>query len=391
MPIKNSNISNNGYIKHSKGGYKLNKAKFFGITAIVGIVVLAIAAFQLIGFVEVKGHQAAVVEQHYDFFGGVKGVQKDLLLPGRHFYVPVYSTPYVYNVGIDNFIMGAAKYYSKTGTNVPNFPALVVKAGGRGQEQPATFSITLQYRLDLKKLTALHVEAQKQYEDRIIKPALTNIIKRLTTNQHVLDFYTGKGYNALQLAIEESILSDDTLGTLGILVNTLVIDQIDLDPEYESEIEGRQLATQKKLRADEETKAEEANALKRQAIANAGKLEKIVAAEAAKQEKVLAAEASAAEARLAASADRFAKEQDAKGLKAKGLAQAAVDNARKTSRYAGIAGARQAAVEIEQAKTERMKGMNFNGVVTEKTLMMFSDGKNLNTPSVVIPTTEFGE
>lgn len=51
----------------------------------------------------------------------------------------------------------------------------------------------------------------------------------------------------------------------------------------------------------------------------------------------------------------------------------------------------EAAVEIEQAKTERLKNMTFTGVVTEKTLMMFSDSKNLNTPSVVIPTTEFSK
>ena len=377
----------------------MNKTKIFGATAIIGVVLLVIAAFQLVGFVEVKGHQQAVVEV---FYGSDKGVQDTLLSVGRHFYVPILSKPYLYNVGTDNFIMGDNKYYSGEGTNTVDFPALTIKCGGRGQEQPATFSITLQYQLDPLKLTKLHRRAQDQYRDRIIKPALTNIIKSLTVTQHVLDFYTGKGYNQLQSDIEGRIKSDSVLSELGIVVNTFVIDQIDLDDAYESEIQGRQLATQKKLRADEEAKAAQADALKAQAVAEASKLERIVKAEADKQEKILAAEASneskilaakaaAQQKRLDASADRFRKEQDAKGLKAQGLAQAAVDNARKVSRYSGIAGSRQAAVEIEVAKTERMKNMTFTGVVTEKTLLMFSDGKNLNTPSVVIPSTEIGK
>lgn len=376
----------------------MNKTQLFTGLAVAGVILLAIAAFQFVGFVEIKGHQMAVVEV---FYGSDKGVQPNLLGPGRHFYVPAYSKPYIYNVGTDNFIMGNSKYYTNKGNDIVDFPALTIKCGGRGQEQPATFSITLQYQLDTTKLTKLHVRAQKQYSGRIIKPALTNIIKSLTVEQHVLDFYTGKGYNALQASIEERIKSDDVLGELGIVVNTFVIDQIDLDSAYESEIQARQLATQQKLKEDELAKAAESAALKAEAVAKADKLKKIVAAEAAKAEqvlqaeanneaKILAAKAAAEQKRLDAAADRFRKEQDAKGLLAQGLAQARVDNERKVSRYAGTAGARQAAVEIEQAKTERMKGMNFNGVVTEKTLMMFSDGKNLNTPSVVVPTTEVG-
>lgn len=400
MPILNkSSNSNNGYINHNKGAKKVNKTQIFGITAIIGVVLVAIAAFQLVGFVEVKGHQQAVVEV---FYGETKGVQDQLLNNGRHFFVPALSKPYVYNVGTDNFIMGNPKYYTNSGTDTVDFPALTIKCGGRGQEQPATFSITLQYQLDPLKLTKLHKRAQSQYRDRIIKPALTNIIKSLTVTQHVLDFYTGNGYNKLQSDIEARIKSDSVLSELGIVVNTFVIDQIDLDDKYEEEIQGRQLATQQKLRADEEAKAAQAEALKAEAVANAKKLERIVSAQADKQEKILAAEASnesrilaaqasAKQKRLDASADRYRKEQDAKGLKAQGLAQAAVDRARKISRYEGTSGARQAAVEIEQAKTERMKGMTFNGVVTEKTLLMFSDGKNLNTPSVVIPTTEIGK
>lgn len=389
---------------HSTGGKIVNKTQFIGVASLVGIFLLVIVAFQTIGFVEATGKQRVVVENFYDipFLGYKKGVSETVLGPGRHFYVPALSKMYLYNVGIDNFIMGDSQYYTGQGGDKVDFPALIIKCGGRGQEQPATFSVTLQYQLDTDKLVNLHNESLGEYHSIIIKPALTKIIKDLAKPQHVLDFYTGQGFNDLQNNIKAGIKSDPVLAGLGISVETFVIDQIDLDPDYEKEIQERQLATQAKLKEDELAKAAQAAAKKAEALAQASKLKRIVDAQAKKAEEVLAAEADnesrilaakaqAAEIKEKAAADRFRKEQDAKGLKAQGLAQAAVDNARKVSRYAGTAGARQAAVEIEHAKTDRLKAMTFNGVVTEKTFMMLSDGKNLNTPSVVVPTTEVGE
>lgn len=391
--LNNKDPFSNGYTNQRRKQMKGKNLRLYGIIGGISLLVLIVAAFQFIGFVEVKGHQSAVVEQ---FYGADKGVQGALLGNGRHFYMPIFSKPYVYNVGTDNFIMGNPKYYSGKGTDFVDFPALTIKCGGRGNEQPAQFSITMQYHLDTSKLTALHVQAQKHYKDRIIKPALTNIIKSLTVTQHVLDFYTGKGYNNLQQAIEKKIKNDPTLVDAGIKVSTLVIDQIDLDPAYEAEIQGRQLATQKTLRANEEAKAEQALALKKQATANAAKLERIVAAEADKQEKIKAAEASnesrilaakaeAQEIKQKATAERYRKEQDAKGLLAQGLANAKVDKERKMSRYAGVAGLRQSQVEIMQAKV--LMFQNFKSdIITEKTFLNITRGltSDSKTPVVTI-------
>lgn len=294
----------------------VDKLKYFTGIGVLLFVLTLVAGFNLIGFVEVKGHQAAIVEK---FYGENKGVQDHVLGPGRHFYVPLLERPYVYNVGTSNFIMGKEQYYSGSGTSYVDFPALTIKCGGRGQEQPATFSVTLQYQIDINKLVELHKRAQSQYEDRIIKPALTNIIKNLTVEQHVLNFYTGKGYNDLQRAAELAIKKDDDLGGIGIVVNTFVIDQIDLDTAYEREIQERQLATQKKLKEDELAKAAESAAVKEKALAQADKNKRIVQAEADKQEKILAAEAEkerrklqaeakALEIKETATAERFRKE-----------------------------------------------------------------------------------
>lgn len=393
MPTKNRDPFNNGYVT---GEQRMTDAKlrFYGVVGFIGLVITFIAAYQFIGFAEVKGHQAAVVEK---FYGGDKGVQANLLNNGRHFYVPALSKPYIYNVGTDNFIMGNKKYYKGSGTQTTDFNALTIKCGGRGNEQPATFSVTLQFHLNTANLVALHKSAQHQYKDRIIKPALTNIIKRLTVEQHVLDFYTGTGYNKLQRDIEAAIKVDTTLSEVGIVVDTFVLDQIDLDIAYEAEIQGRQLATQKKLRADEEAKAAESVALKAQALANADKLTRIVAAEADKQEKIkaaeaqnesriLAAKANAAEIKQKASAERFRKEQDAKGLLAQGMANAKVDKARKTSRYEGVSGQRQAMVEIARYNVDKFKNFNPAGVITEKTF--FSVGAESKTPTLTIEASK---
>lgn len=68
-----------------------------------------------------------------------------------------------------------------------------------------------------------------------------------------------------------------------------------------------------------------------------------------------------------------------------GLAEAQVAKEKKMSKYEGVAGARQAAVEIEQAKSDRLKNANITGVVTEKTFMILTDGKALNNgPTVTV-------
>jgi regulator of protease activity HflC (stomatin/prohibitin superfamily) len=292
--------------------------------------------------------------------------------------------------------MGDKDLYNGTGSEYVDYPAFKVTTGGKGKEQPASFSITLQYRLDPSKLVFLHKKAQNSYEDLVIKPALTRIISDQATELEVLDFYSGKGRVALQKNIEAAITSHKNLSEVGIRVETFVIDRIELDAKFVAEITGRQLATQQKLRSIEEAKAAQENANKVQAVAQANKLKRIVEAEASKQEqikgaeannesRILAAKAQAQEIKEKATAERFRKEQDAKGALALGLAQAKVSKENKMSKYAGVAGARQAAVEIEQAKSDRLKNANINGVVTEKTFMMLTDGGNLNDkPQITI-------
>ena len=366
----------------------MTRGKLFGALETLGGVALLVGFFMVIGWTKIEGNERVVVQ---DWKNGVETV---VLNPGTSFYIPLTTTHYKYNIGTEKFIMGDKDLYNNTGSEYVDYPAFKVTTGGKGKEQPAKFSITLQYRLNPTKLVALHNKAQNNYEDLIIKPALTRIISDQATKLEVLDFYSGSGRVDLQRNIETAITEHPALSEVGIAVETFVIDRIALDANFVSEITGRQLATQKKLRAIEEAKAAQERAKQVEAEAQADKLKRIVQAEAKKQEKIkdaeaknesriLAAKAQAEEIREKASADRYRKEQDAKGALALGMAEAKVAKEKKMSKYDGVAGSRQAAVEIEQAKSDRLKNANISGVVTEKTFMMLTDGGKLNNKPVV--------
>lgn len=365
----NTNIGSNMTLKQ-----KLT----LGLVGLGGIVLMIVFAYSF-NWEKVEGNERLITQGISD------GVSDEIIGSGTYFYVPFKTTVYKYNVGTEKFIMGRQDLYNGQGSDVVDYPPFTVTTGGNGKEQPATFSVTLQYQLDPTKLVALHKKAQNNYEDLVIKPALTRIISDLATTQTVLDFYSGEGRVQLQRNIEKAITEFPALSEVGIVVETFVIDSIDLDKEYVAQITGRQLATQQKLRAIEEARAAEEIAKKVEAEAEADKLKKIVEADAEKQQRIKAAEAKAAEVELAAKADatktkaaaeaeRFAKEQNAKGLLAQGLAEAEVAQKKAAAKYSGEAGARQAQVEIEQARVELFKNMNISGVVPEKTVLTIING-----------------
>jgi len=351
----------------------------------LGSFLFFISFFLVFNWQHVKGNERLVTQNFRT------GVSQEIVSSGTFFYVPLTTTVYKYNVGTEKFIMGNKELYNGKGSDFVDYPAYTITTGGNGKEQPATFSVTLQYRLDPTKLVALHNKAQNSYEDLIIKPALTRIISDQATILSVLDFYSGTGRVDLQRNIEKAISEHPELSGAGIMVETFVIDSIDLDKAYVEEITGRQLASQKKLRAVEETRAAEEVAKRVEAEAEADKLKKIVEADAAKQQRVKAAEASASEVELAAKADatkvkaaaeasRFQKEQDARGLLAQGTAEAEVAQKKAAAKYSGEAGARQAQVEIELARVDMFKNMKIDGVLPEKTILtIINGGKDVKT------------
>lgn len=357
----------------------------------VGLLLTFMALFMVVNWQKVEGNQR-LVTQNFN-----TGVSSDIVGPGTFFYVPITTTVYKYNVGTEKFIMGDKNLYNGAGSDYVDYPAFTITTGGSGNEQPATFSVTLQYHLDPTKLVALHNTAQSSYEDLVIKPALTRIISDQSTQLKVLDFYSGAGRVNLQKSIENAIAEHPALSAVGIIVDTFVIDNIALDTEYVGKIRARQIAYQDKLKSIEEAKAAKEQAKKVEAVAEANKLQLIVEAEAKKQQqikaaeaanesKILAAKAAAEQKRLDAAAERFRKEEDAKGQLALGTAEAKVAELKRDSKYAGVSGQRLAAVEIAKARVELFKNMQLKGILPEKTVLTIIEGSD--KPQLTLPVTK---
>jgi regulator of protease activity HflC (stomatin/prohibitin superfamily) len=347
------------------------KGKIVGGFVAFAVLFVLVLMINFIGIQPIDGNERAVVKHWND------GMRTELWEPGTTFYNGLTTTPYVYHVGAQRFIMGEGEE-----ADVGPFK---VTTGGEGKEQPAIFHSTLQYSLDTSKLVALHNKCNTRCEQSVVNNTLTRIISDQATKLEVLSFYTGAGRTKLQNSIETAIREHPALVNIGINVENFVFNKIILDPEYVGKIAARQLAYQDKLKNIEETKAAEEAAKKTEALAEANKLERIVKAEADKQEKIKAAEASnesrilaakaqAEEIKQKATAERYRKEQDAKGLLAQGLAEAKVAKQKRDSKYSGVAGARQAQVEIEQARVQLFSNMSIKGVITEKTALTIIEG-----------------
>jgi len=105
-----------------------------------GLFTLFIGVLMFVGYDKIEGRERAVVQDWNE------GVLPTLWSHGTHFYIPATTTPYIYHIGTQKFIMGNPEVYGDA--EQPHFPAFKITTGGSGKEQPATFSITLQFHLD---------------------------------------------------------------------------------------------------------------------------------------------------------------------------------------------------------------------------------------------------
>jgi hypothetical protein len=139
-----------------------------------------------------------------------------------------------------------------------------------------------------------------------------------------------------QLSLQHSTNGDPTLAEQGIIVENFVIEHIDLDPKYIEEIKLKQIAVQQQLRAVEEQKAADAQALVAKSVAQADYNTKLVQqqllatnqviqAEADNQKAVIAAEAEQQKQTLEAEGKEAAMEAIANGTLAQGKAVAAAN------------------------------------------------------------------
>lgn len=299
-----------------------------GIAFFIGLILF----FILFSFHTIQGNQIGVMETWSD------GVVEKPLGPGTYMRFRPTQTIYSYDIGMQVFVMNDEKDVEKKGKKSKDASyagadedAFHVQSA-EGQEM--VISLIVQWRIDQSKIIILHTESRNNVEQIVVRPVVMRIVKDEATKRKAIEAYSGDGLIKLQQDIQRRLLAKDCeLTERGIIVETFVIEGITLDKDYIGEIRARQVATQRKLRSDEETRAAEAEALKAKAHAQIDYNKRVVEAERDKQVgilkaqqeaemQVVAAKAEAQKTELAAKADQMRVVLGAEGEKQAGLLKA---------------------------------------------------------------------
>jgi regulator of protease activity HflC (stomatin/prohibitin superfamily) len=275
----------------------MNSVKLIGTA--IGLVVVTIILFLMLEFKTVKGNEMGVLET----WNG--GVSDTIYTPKTWFLFPGFSKEiYTYDMSAQVTQLTDYKVQSQEG-------------------QDLKIEAKLQWRRDPAKLVQQHKTAHQGIDQKIIVPVMMRVIKDLATAKKAVEQYSGEGLVSLQNAIQLR-LSEKTgeLADKGVIVENFVIVHIELDPKYIEEIKGRQIATQRQLRAVEEQKAADAEALVAKAKAQADLNKTVVEAQRDKETTVLKAEAENEKAILAAKAEKEKRVLEGEGEKLSQIAKA---------------------------------------------------------------------
>ena len=275
------------------------------------------------------------------------------------------------------------------------FDVIEVACGNEGG-QKAKIILTVQYHLDKPKAVQLYRDGiHKTYQYVTMKRTIIDVVNEMVRPKEALTIYSGSGFNDLRVEINDAIKIHPQFVDRGIVIETATLYDIKLDSDYVDEIQLKQLAKQKTLRAVEEEKAAVAEAkaetakqqvmvATRQAEADALKIEVVTKAEGDAEQQVLAADAKAAARVAAATAEKQElalqgegqMEKDvfeAKGIEALGIANAKAAEALKLAQYSGEEGQRRASVEVAGLLADKLKGMLTGvNVVSEKVFLALS-------------------
>ncbi|MDD2814242.1 MAG: SPFH domain-containing protein [Thiotrichaceae bacterium] len=261
-----------------------------------GIVILLLAiTLLLFKFETVEGNQIGVLETWID------GIDPNPYPTKTYFLFPGFSKKiYTYPLSLQVFVMNdRTDQQGETASGRERDSYLVQSSEG----QDMHISLNVQWRIDPVKVIDIHKTVRTGIEEKMLRPVVMRVVKDQATRRTAIDAYSGVGLVQLQADIYTDLINPaGELRQRGIIVENFVIEGIRLDPKYIGEITERQVATQRKLKADEQTKAAQAEALRAEAEAQADLKKRIVEAERDKQVGILNAEKEAQQRILSAEA-----------------------------------------------------------------------------------------
>jgi regulator of protease activity HflC (stomatin/prohibitin superfamily) len=347
MPRKNNKIKKGNFMNI---GHKL-------IVGAIGFLIFIAVAWNFFAGIKIEGNQIGVIQDWQ------KGVLDKTLSSGTHFYNNLAQDIYVYDIGTQKIT------FDSFGNKDAEWPAIDVEIGENGG-QKASISISCNYRLNPVKVVEIHKAGLgKSYESVVLKREIVDTVNEIARpHPSALDLYSGAGFVKFKNDVDKALHENTFLKEKGIDVENTIIYQVHLDPEYEKEIAGKQLAQQQKLRKQEETKAAEeeakrifamsqANVEKVRQEAEAQKIITVKNAEAQAEQQVLQADAEKKKRIALAEGERDANLALASGILAVGQAEAQVAQLKSQALYAGEAGAKRAQVEIATKQAEMVKGI----------------------------------
>jgi regulator of protease activity HflC (stomatin/prohibitin superfamily) len=261
--------------------------------------------------------------------------------------------------------------------------------------QDMYISLNVQWRIDPERVVDIHRTVRTHIEEKLLRPVVMRVVKDQATKRNAIEAYSGEGLVKLQNEIFQSLSAvQGELRQRGLIVENFVIEGIRLDPKYIGEITERQVAVQRRLKADEQTKAAQAEALRAEAeaqadlkrrvveaerdkqvgILNAEKeaQQSILGAEAAKKQVILDAEARQQKLVLEATGNRDARLMEAEGILAIGKSEAEAQRLR-LSAYS-VPGA-DAYVRVEVARMLASANQNIKGYLPGD-MNIYTLGKN---------------
>ena len=305
---------------------KTIKLAALGIAGIIGIII----CLTTVRFTTIEGNQYGILETW------TGGVSEEILQPKTHVLFPGFmKRVYKYNGASQVFVMNNKTVLEEKVSEGRARDAYLVQSR---EGQDMTISLNLRWRLDPTKLVMIHKTVRDNIEEKIIRPVVMRVVKDSATKMNAIDAYSGEGLVRLQMEIQNTLsgktsTESQELADRGVIVENFVIEHIELDPKYIEEIKQRQIATQRTLRAVEEEKAAQQEALVARAKAQADLNTQVVAAERdaqvmvinaqAENEKVIiAAKAAAEQVTIAAEAQKQQLALQGEGQKLKQVEEA---------------------------------------------------------------------
>lgn len=295
----------------------MNPRKLIG--GAIAVIIVMFLLLQCVNYKMIKGNELGIKETWHD------GVEERVYQPGLQVLIPAWSQKIItYDASSRIFVMNNNTTPEEKGQGRATDAYLVQSQEG----QDMIISMNIRWRLNPTNLVSIHKTVRTDIEEKLIRPVVMRVVKDEATKMKALDAYSGAGLVTLQQNIQNALQgkgqdqASAELPQRGIIVENFVVEHITLDPKYIEEIKGKQVAVQRQLRAVEEQKAAEAEALVAKAKAQADANTQIVGADRDKQVTVLKAEADNEKAIIAAKAEQQKRVLEAEGKRDADIAEA---------------------------------------------------------------------